>query len=114
MEREAVILAGGLGTRLRDVVEEVPKSMAPVNGKPFLSYILDHLSAYKFTRIVLATGYKNEAIVSYFGDHYGSAKLIYSVEKEPLGTGGALLLASSLVESEDFFVFNWTKWKNSS
>jgi D-glycero-alpha-D-manno-heptose 1-phosphate guanylyltransferase len=106
MEREAVILAGGLGTRLRDVVEELPKSMAPVNGRPFLSYILDHLSKFNFKRIILATGYKNEAILNYFGDSYGSAKLIYSVEKEPLGTGGALLLASSKVESDRFFVFN--------
>ncbi len=106
MSREAVILAGGLGTRLRDVVEELPKSMAPVNGKPFLSYILGHLSKFRFKRIILATGYKNEAIVSYFGDNYGSAKLIYSIENEPLGTGGALLLASSMVESESFFVFN--------
>jgi D-glycero-alpha-D-manno-heptose 1-phosphate guanylyltransferase len=106
MEREAVILAGGLGTRLRDVVEELPKSMAPVNGRPFLSYILDHLLKFNFKRIILATGYKNEAIVNYFGDSYGSTKLIYSVEKEPLGTGGALLLASSKIASGHFFVLN--------
>jgi D-glycero-alpha-D-manno-heptose 1-phosphate guanylyltransferase len=72
MGREAVILAGGLGTRLREVVDELPKSMAPVNGRPFLSYILDHLSAYNFKRIILATGYKNEAIAGHFGDQGGS------------------------------------------
>lgn len=106
MGREAVILAGGLGTRLREVVEEIPKSMAPVNGRPFLEYVLDHLVESGFTRIILATRYKNEAITSYFGDHHGEASLVYSVETEPLGTGGAVLLASSLVTSDYFFVLN--------
>ena len=106
MEREAVILAGGLGTRLREVVDDIPKSMAPVNGKPFLEYVLNRLIEYRFNRIILATGYKNEAISSYFGDHHGEASLIYSMEKEPLGTGGAIFLASSQVTSDYFFVLN--------
>ncbi|MGD0583545.1 MAG: nucleotidyltransferase family protein [Bacteroidales bacterium] len=106
MGREAIILAGGLGTRLRDVVEELPKSMAPVNGKPFLAYILDHMTGYGFTRIILATGYKNRVVSNYFGDQWKGARLIYSVEKEPLGTGGAIHLALSQTVSENIFVLN--------
>lgn len=106
MGREAVILAGGLGTRLREMVDDIPKSMAPVNGKPFLEYALDHLIESGFTRIILAIGYKSEVITSYFGDHHGEASLAYSVEKEPLGTGGAILLGSSLVSADHFFVLN--------
>jgi D-glycero-alpha-D-manno-heptose 1-phosphate guanylyltransferase len=106
MEREAVILAGGLGTRLRDIVDEIPKSMAPVNRKPFLEYVLDHLSLYGFKRIILATGYKNESIAAYFSNSWKGIELFYSVEEEPLGTGGAILLASSHSLSENIFVVN--------
>jgi D-glycero-alpha-D-manno-heptose 1-phosphate guanylyltransferase len=106
MEREAIILAGGLGTRLKEVVDEIPKSMAAVNGKPFLAYIMDHLSRFGFTRIILATGYKNEAVSGYFGNHWAGSKLIYSVEKEPLGTGGAVHLALSQTVAENIFVLN--------
>jgi D-glycero-alpha-D-manno-heptose 1-phosphate guanylyltransferase len=106
MNREAVVLAGGLGTRLKDVVEELPKSMAPVNNKPFLAYILDKLSSSGFTTIILATGYKTEVIERYFGDEWKGAKLIYSIEKEPLGTGGAILHALPHITSENCFVFN--------
>jgi D-glycero-alpha-D-manno-heptose 1-phosphate guanylyltransferase len=106
MEREAVILAGGLGTRLRGVIEDLPKSMAPVSGLPLLTYILEQLSKASFSKAVLAVGYKNQSITSFYGDNYKDIKLEYSVEDEPLGTGGALLKASSLITSDHFFVFN--------
>ena len=106
MEREAVILAGGLGTRLRGVVDDLPKSMAPVNGKPFLHYILSHISSVRFKRIILATGYKGDIIQQYFGNRFGKMEITYSREKEPLGTGGALLLASRITENKDLFVIN--------
>jgi D-glycero-alpha-D-manno-heptose 1-phosphate guanylyltransferase len=106
MKREAVILAGGLGTRLKEVIDELPKAMAPVSGLPFLTYILEQLLKASFSKAVLATGYKHNAIMSWYGDNYKGVKLEYSVENEPLGTGGALLKASLLMSSDHLFVFN--------
>jgi D-glycero-alpha-D-manno-heptose 1-phosphate guanylyltransferase len=91
MTREAIILAGGFGTRLKSVVSDVPKPMAPINGKPFLEYQLNYLISQGFTLINLAVGYKYQVISQYFGCHFNGADLIYSVEKIPLGTGGALI-----------------------
>lgn len=90
---EAIVLAGGFGTRLQSVVSEVPKSMAPVNGRPFLEYLLDQLVSGGIGKVILAVGYMNEAITSHFGSEYRSVPIEYSVENEPLGTGGAIRLA---------------------
>lgn len=106
MTTEAIVLAGGMGTRLRTVVSDVPKPMAPVNGRPFLAYLLDDLAKQGLTRVVLAVGYKREVIVEYFGDHYQGIDLVYSVEEEPLGTGGAILQAFDHVEGDRAFVLN--------
>jgi NDP-sugar pyrophosphorylase family protein len=103
---EAIVLAGGLGTRLRNVVSDVPKPMAPVQGRPFLSFILDRLVGGGFTTVVLATGYRHEALRAYFGDHYQGVALVYSVEAEPLGTGGALRLAWDHIGGHEVFVLN--------
>lgn len=93
MIKEAVILAGGFGTRLKSVIADVPKPMAPVAGKPFLAYLLNYLSVYGITRCVLSVGYKSEAIIDYFGNEYKGIQLAYAVENEPLGTGGGLFNA---------------------
>jgi D-glycero-alpha-D-manno-heptose 1-phosphate guanylyltransferase len=106
MKREAVILAGGLGTRLRSMVSDVPKSMALIKDLPFLTYLLEQLQRHNFEKIILAAGYKYEAIESYFGDSYKNIKLIYSIEKEPLGTGGAISETAGLIESDYFTVLN--------
>jgi D-glycero-alpha-D-manno-heptose 1-phosphate guanylyltransferase len=106
MEREAVILAGGLGTRLRGVIDDLPKSMAPVNDKPFLVYILDQLCRHRITRAVLAAGYRNEDIIAFFGNRYREIDLVYSIESEPLGTGGAIMKAAELVKNDSFLVLN--------
>jgi D-glycero-alpha-D-manno-heptose 1-phosphate guanylyltransferase len=90
---EAIVLAGGFGTRLQSVVSEVPKSMAPVNGRPFLEYLLDQLVSGGISKVILAVGYKSEVITSHFGAEYRSVPVEYSVENEPLGTGGAIRLA---------------------
>lgn len=95
---DAVILAGGLGTRLRSAVADLPKSMAPVAGRPFLTYLLQFLEMNGIRRVVLAVGYRKEAISDFFGSSYGNLKLVYSVEQEPLGTGGALLQSLALVD----------------
>lgn len=106
MTKEAIVLAGGMGTRLRTVVSDVPKPMAPVNGRPFLAYLLDDLATQGINRVILAVGYKREVIVEYFGDHYKGIDLIYSVEEEPLGTGGAILQAFDHIKGDRAFVLN--------
>jgi D-glycero-alpha-D-manno-heptose 1-phosphate guanylyltransferase len=103
---EAIILAGGLGTRLRSAVPELPKAMAPIAGQPFLSYLLRCLEANGMRRIVLATGYRNEDIRGFFGTQYGKLQIVYSVEDQPLGTGGALLRALPFIEDAFAFVVN--------
>jgi D,D-heptose 1,7-bisphosphate phosphatase len=103
---EAIILAGGLGTRLRSVVSDVPKPMAPVNGEPFLNYILDELNYYNFNHVILCVGYKKEVIMDYYKDSYKNIKISYSIEEESLGTGGAIKKAMSLALDDMVFVLN--------
>jgi D-glycero-alpha-D-manno-heptose 1-phosphate guanylyltransferase len=103
---EAIVLAGGLGTRLRSVVSDVPKAMAPVAGRPFLAYLLRFLETQGIHRVVLAVGFKNELIRAAFGSRYEGVDLVYSVEQEPLGTGGALRRALPHIEGKYTFVFN--------
>jgi len=107
MFSEVVILAGGLGTRLRsEIGTNLPKPMAPVSGKPFLTYIMDRLAAAGAKRVLLAVGYHHEVIEAYFGTKYRSMEVVYSCEESPLGTGGAIRQAAEKAESEDFPVLN--------
>jgi hypothetical protein len=92
----AIVLAGGLGTRLRSAVPDLPKPMAPIAGRPFLAHQLDQWIAHGIRDFVLAVGYRHEAISDYFGAHYRGASIRYSVEATPLGTGGALLCTAAL------------------
>lgn len=87
---KAIVLAGGLGTRLRQRVPDLPKPMAPVAGRPFLAWVLDALVRGGLEQIVLSVGYRWETIHAFFGDAYRGTQLIYAVEAEPLGTGGAI------------------------
>jgi D-glycero-alpha-D-manno-heptose 1-phosphate guanylyltransferase len=89
----AIILAGGLGTRLRSAVPDLPKPMAPVAGRPFLAYQLDYWIRQGVDRFVLSVGYRHESIVAHFGAAYRGIALEYSIEQTPLGTGGGLLMA---------------------
>jgi len=106
MKKEAVILAGGFGSRLKSVVNDIPKPMALIKDLPFLAYLLEQLHKYKFDKAIFAAGYKSEIIESYFGTSYKNIEIAYSVEKEPLGTGGAITEAAGLITSEYFFVMN--------
>ena len=103
---EAVVLAGGFGTRLKHVVSDVPKPMAPVCGKPFLKYILDDLIEKGVRRIVLAVGYKAEVIENHFGRRYRGAELVYSMEDTPLFTGGAIKKALENCTQERVVIVN--------
>ncbi len=104
---QAVILAGGLGTRLRPLTEQMPKVMAPINGKPFLLELLKFLNSQGIRDIVLCTGYLGNKVRDFFGDGTSlGLKISYSQEKEELlGTGGALKQAQSLL-GDNFFVIN--------
>lgn len=101
---EAIILAGGKGTRLQSVISDVPKPMAPVNGRPFLKYLMDYWIRQGVRRFILSIGYRGEVIRSYFGNRYESAEIDYAVEEHPLGTGGGLLLALREVTSPGPFL----------
>jgi len=103
---EAIVLAGGLGTRLRSIVSGLPKPMAPVHGRPFLALVLDQLVDAGFQTAILAVGYRHDAIRAYFGDSFRGLALRYSVESEPLGTGGAMRLACLHAHAPDVFVLN--------
>ena len=106
MIREAVILAGGFGTRLQSVVQDLPKPMAPVNGRPFLSYLIQYLSGYGISRVILSTGYLHDKIEGYFGHNYHGIEIQYSIESQPMGTGGGIRLALEKCTSEEVLVMN--------
>lgn len=103
---EAIILAGGLGTRLRSAVADVPKPMAPVAGRPFLEIILTQLARQGLSRAVLSVGYKSDMIVSHFGQQWGGIALRYCIEDQPLGTGGAIAEALKLIDGDRALVLN--------
>ncbi len=104
MINEAIILAGGLGTRLRNAVPELPKCMAPVNGKPFIWHVVDHLQKQGITNFLFALGYKSEAFDAFLSSVDINYKI--SIEDEPLGTGGAIKLALSQSSATDVIVTN--------
>jgi D-glycero-alpha-D-manno-heptose 1-phosphate guanylyltransferase len=106
MIKEAIILAGGLGTRLRSVVSNLPKCMAPIGGKPFLHYVIAHLQNQGCENFIFSIGYKSEAIIEYAGHHLSSANYQLSIEDEPLGTGGAIRLACTKVTEKNVLVLN--------
>ena len=104
---EAIILAGGLGTRLRAAVPDLPKPMAPVNGRPFLEHQLEYWAGQGVTRFILSVGYKHQSISGHFGAAFRGIPVGYAVENQPLGTGGGLLLAAGLLASTGpFLVLN--------
>lgn len=104
--QEAIILAGGKGTRLKDVVQDTPKVMALVNGRPFLEYLFDYLEEYMIEHVVLSVGYLKEKIIEHFGRNYKNIKIDYAIEDEPLGTGGGVKKAFESINGYRAFVFN--------
>ncbi len=104
--KEAIILAGGFGTRLRSVIQDIPKPMSPIGGKPFLEFLLEQLLLSGFSRTVLSVGYKHEIISHHFGGSFGAMQLDYCVEDTPLGTGGAIAKALQQTTTDDVLVIN--------
>ena len=101
----AIILAGGLGTRLKGVLKGLPKPMAPIRNRPFLEYQMDFWIDQGISRFILSVGYLNQSISSHFGDSYRSAQINYVQENTPLGTGGGLLMAAKNL-AEPFLLLN--------
>ena len=104
--KECIILAGGLGTRLQSVVSDVPKCMAEVAGKPFLSYLFDYAKNQQFDHLIHSLGYKSEVVLQWLDGKSYPFKISYVVEDSPLGTGGAIKLAFDKVETDKAFIFN--------
>lgn len=106
MIKTAIVLAGGKGTRLKSVIEDLPKPMAPVNDKPFLTILLNYLITQGIKDVILAVGYLHEVIISEYGDEYQGLTIKYSIEQEALGTGGAIKKAIAESAEEDVLVIN--------
>ena len=107
---EAIVLAGGFGTRLRGIVDDVPKPLAPVAGQPFLAWLLDRLATGGMRRCILATGYLSDVIEQRIGARWQGMEIAYSVEPEPLGTGGAIRLAATRLQGDAAHVLNGDTW----
>ena len=103
---EAIILAGGLGTRLASRLNGIPKPMAPVAGRPFLEILLDRLREAGCARAILSVGHLSSVIQDHFGEAFGGMRVSYVVENAPLGTGGAIRLALGAATQNDVLVLN--------
>ncbi len=106
MIKEAIILAGGLGTRLRSIISEVPKCMAPVAGRPFLAFIISYLQKQGVEQFIFSLGFKHEVITEFLKNEYASLHYSTVIEKEPLGTGGAIMLACHAVKGQHTLIVN--------
>lgn len=106
MSDEIIILAGGLGTRLRSAVPDLPKCMAPVNNRPFISYLIDYFIQQGVTHFIFSLGYMHEAITALLKENYPSLKYSIVIEEEPLGTGGAIAFALQQAKTNDVLVTN--------
>lgn len=103
---EAIVLVGGLGTRLRPVVSDVPKPLASVGGRPFLAYMLDSLERAGIRRVILAAGYKSDVVRHTIGERWHGMCVDYSIEDAPLGTGGAIAKALTMLDADRAHVLN--------
>ncbi len=106
MISQAIILAGGLGTRLQSTVPGLPKCLAPVNGKPFLAYIIEYLQMQGIGQFIFALGHKHEIIKSFLQQQKSAISYQLSIEDEPLGTGGAIKLACIKTTEKNILVVN--------
>ena len=103
---EVIVLAGGLGTRLRSVVKEIPKCLAPIGDRPFLGYLLDWLVSQEVDHVVFSVGYLREQVIDYVQSGVWSFTYDFAVEESPLGTGGGIRLALEKCRENQVFVVN--------
>jgi len=104
--KEAIILAGGLGTRLRDTVPDLPKCMAPVAGRPFLFYVINQLRSQGIERFIFSLGFRSDSILSYLETEFNTLDYTCCVEDQPLGTGGAIQVAAKLCNTDTVGIAN--------
>ncbi|MDR1724896.1 MAG: nucleotidyltransferase family protein [Bacteroidales bacterium] len=95
---EALILAGGFGSRLKGIIKDVPKPLAPINGVPFLSILMKYLAIQGIKHFILSVGYKHEKIQNLYGHEFNGIPITYAIETEPLGTGGAIAYGLSFTK----------------
>ena len=112
MTLDALILAGGLATRLKDVVDDIPKALLDVNGYPFITYQFDQLLQAGVGRVIICTGHLSEQFPEVLGHKYKDLEIIYSKEASPLGTGGAIAQASKLIASQNCLIMNGDSYIN--
>jgi D-glycero-alpha-D-manno-heptose 1-phosphate guanylyltransferase len=103
---ECIILAGGLGTRLKGVIGDNPKCMAQVNGMPFLHYVFDYVEANHCKKVILSLGYKHEIVLEWLKTENREFTIDYMIEQEPLGTGGGISLAMQKATDDNVVVLN--------
>jgi D-glycero-alpha-D-manno-heptose 1-phosphate guanylyltransferase len=103
---EAIVLAGGLGTRLASRLQGLPKPMAPVAGRPFLEIVLTQLCRAGCTRVLLSVGHLHTLVQDHFGASFDGVRVDYAIESAPLGTGGAIRLALAQAEESSVLVLN--------
>ncbi len=104
---QAIILAGGLGSRLKPITDYVPKPLIPINNIPLIEYQIRHLKKFKINPFVICTGYKTDQIQNYLKHKNNfDSKIQYSIEKTPLGTGGAIKKAAKMIKDKSFLVLN--------
>lgn len=103
---EAIVLAGGLGTRLKNKVQGVPKPMASVGGRPFLEILLNQLGRSGCTRVILSIGHLHNVIENHFGTAWRGIGIGYSIENAPLGTGGAIRASLTHAREENVLILN--------
>ncbi len=104
--KEVIILAGGFGTRLKSVINDKPKCLAEVNERPFISYLVDSLLKYNYNRFIFSLGYLKEHVIEYIMTTYPNLNVVFSVEEQPLLTGGAIRLALDYVKSDSVLILN--------
>lgn len=109
---DVIILAGGFGTRLINEINGLPKCLAPMNDKPFLFYLLEYLKKFKFDQYIFALGFRSELVIDYLNENFSDLHLIYSVEVNPLGTGGAIKAALNFATTSQVIALNGDSFFN--
>ncbi len=103
---ECIVLAGGLGTRLKGVIGALPKCMAPIAGKPFLHYLFQYLAAQKCTKVILSLGFRHEVVLEWLPQNEWTFEIDWVIESEPLGTGGGIKLALQKAKNNTVIILN--------
>ena len=103
---DVILLAGGQGTRLQSVVADLPKPMADISGRPFISHLLQHLAGEGLSHAILSVGYKHEAIKQYLCHRHAGMEITYTIEEHPLGTGGGILKALYAARTDRALILN--------